>query len=249
MEVKVIKKKDIAGWLNSLVQEYEVFAPVKEGGLVRFGRIGSASEVCQEYQNSKVPPKHILFPQSETLFTYSSTRDAARIKVPPILEKPRLIFGIRPCDARSFVLMDGVFGGQFKEPYYEKRRDNTLVVSTGCTKRRATCFCVGVGGDPFSTEGSDLLLVDIGDEYVVQKVEDRGTRLLEGDRLENAREGEIALAAEVIKTARASMERSMEVDGLKEKLDGLDDPVWKTLSGKVSWLCDLHLSLPYVLLL
>jgi sulfhydrogenase subunit beta (sulfur reductase) len=233
MEAKIIKKTDVTKWLDSLIQEYEVFAPVKEDGLVLFNRISSASEAILDYRNSKMPPKQILLPQSETLFSYGSTKDVAKIEVPPVPEKPRLIFGIRPCDARSFTLLDSVFDGDSKDPYYLDRRANTVVVSLGCIKPRNTCFCNWVGGGPFSTEGSDLLLVDVGDEYLVQIVSDKGAGLLESGGFEDAGKDKLARAAEVIKTAETSMAPAVKMDGLKAKLDSsFDDPVWKLLTEK-----------------
>ena len=233
MKAKIIKKKDIASFLDRLINGYEVFAPVERDGLILFEAIGSGSEALLGYQNSKMPPKGILFPQSETLFSYSSTKDTSNIGVPPGLEKPRLIFGIRPCDAMSFRLLDKVFDGECKDPYYINRRANTVVVSVGCTTPRASCFCTAVGGGPFSAEGSDLLLIDIGDEYVVQIVSDKGARLLEERGFEDAGEDKLALVPEVIKAAEASMEPGVEIYGLKEKLDNrFDDPIWQQLTEK-----------------
>jgi len=233
MKAKIIKKKDIASLLDSLIKEYEVFAPAKRDGLVLFERISSAAESSLDYINSKISPKQLLFPQTETLFSYSSTRDSTEIKAPSGEEKPQLIFGIRPCDARSLTLLDKVFDGECKDPYYVSRRANTVVVSIGCARPQTTCFCTSVGGGPFSTEGSDLLLIDVGDEYIVQIVSDKGERLLKERGFEDAGEDKVALTAIVIKKAEASIGPGVEADGLKEKLDKrFDDPIWQKLTEK-----------------
>jgi ferredoxin len=133
----------------------------------------------------------------------------------------------------SFTLLDKVFGGDFKDPYYLNRRANTVLVSIGCTTPRASCFCNSVGGGPFSTEGSDLLLIDIGDEYVVQIVSDKGAKLLDKKGFEDTGKEKLDLAAGVIKTAEASMGPGVKTEGLKEKLDSIfDDPVWQQLTEK-----------------
>ncbi len=234
MEAKIISKKDIASLLERLIAKYETFAPVKREGLVLFEAIGSGSDAFLDYQNSKMPPKGILFPQSETLFNYHSTKGTAEIEVSPSPEKPQLIFGIRPCDARSLMLLDKVFDGECKDPYYINRRANTVVVSIGCTTPRTSCFCTAVGGGPFLTEGSDLLLIDIGNEYLVQTVTDKGTQLLkDAPELGDAGEDKLSLARQVIGTAGASMSPALKVEGLKEKLDSLfADPAWDLLSEK-----------------
>ena len=217
MKAKIIKKKDVASLLDRLIEKYELFAPVKRDGLILFEAIASGSEAFLDYQNSKIPPKGILFPQSETLFSSSSTRDAAEIEVPPGPEKPQLIFGIHPCDARSLTLLDKVFDGEYKDPYYVNRRANTVVVSIGCTTPRTSCFCTAVGGGPFSSEGSDLLLIDIGSEYLVQTVTDKGTLLLkDAPELSDAGEDKLSLARAAISTAEASMSPGLKVEGLKD---------------------------------
>jgi len=233
MKAKIIKKTDIASFLDKLIKDYEVFAPVERDGLINFEKVSSGSEALLDCPNSKMPPNQPLFPQSGTLFSYSSTKDTGDLEVPPSPEKPRLIFGIRPCDAMSFILLDKVFGGDFKDPYYLTRRANTVLVSIGCITPRASCFCTSVGGGPFSTEGSDLLLIDIGDEYVVQIVSDKGAKLLDKKGFEDAGKEKLDLAAGVIKAAEASMGPGVETEGLKEKLDSsFDDPAWQQLTEK-----------------
>jgi len=234
MKAKTIRKEDIADFLDNLLKEYEVFAPVKRDDLVVFDRIHSGSEAFLNYTNSIRPPKEILYPQSETLFTYSSTDNAASVEVPPGEERPRLVFGIRPCDARSFLFLDRIFNEEeYKDVYYLDRRDAMVVVGLACIKPRATCFCTSVGGGPFSIEGSDLLLIDIGDDYVIQIVSDKGERLLENRQLEDAGEDKLSLMKKVMEDAEASMAPKLKIDALKEKLDRMfDDPIWDLLTEK-----------------
>ncbi|MDD5590708.1 MAG: 4Fe-4S dicluster domain-containing protein [Dehalococcoidales bacterium] len=234
MKTKIIRKQDMTGLLNNLIQEYEVFAPVKRDDLVIFDRIGSDKDVSLEYTNSIKPPKEILFPQSETLFTCGSIGDAASIEVPVSEERPRLLFGIRPCDARSFLLLDKVFNEEnHRDVYYLSRRNDMMVIAIGCIKPRATCFCTSVGGGPFSSQGSDLLLVDIGDDYIIQVITDKGSRLVEKVGVADAGENKLALMKMVIQEAELSMSPQIKTDGLKEKLDSaFDDPIWGSLTEK-----------------
>ena len=233
MEAKIINKQEIASLLDRLIREYEVFAPVNKGDRICFERINSGSEAFLDYQNSRIPPKGLLLPQWEVLFSYHTTPGAVEMEEPPSPERQRLVFGIRPCDARSFTLLDKVFNGECPDPYYVSRRQGTVVVGLGCPKPRATCFCTSVNGGPFSTGGSDLLLVDIGDEYVIQVISDEGARLLEGSGLKDAGEKKLALAAGAVRVAEASLEAGVPTEGLKEKLDrSFNDPVWQQLTEK-----------------
>lgn len=234
MKAKIIRKKDMAKFLDNLLKECEVFAPVKTDDFVVFDWIHSGGEVSLNHTNSTKPPKEILLPQPETLFSYSSTDDTAGIEVPLGKERPRLIFGIRPCDARSFLFLDRVFNEEkYRDVYYLNRRDGMVIVAIGCIKPRVTCFCTSVGGGPFSTEGSDLLLIDIGGEYVVQVVTDNGAKLTVEMNLKDAEGDKLSLTRKVIQDAESSMAPKMKIDGLKENLDTrFTDPIWAPLTEK-----------------
>ena len=233
MKAKIIKKQEILKLIDDFIKEYEVLAPVKKDGLVLFDKIESGRDALLDSKNPRNSPKGVLFPQSEILFNYRSKKDTVDIEVPPIGDKPSLIFGVHPCDAMSFTTLKKVFDGTYRDPYYLERKANTVVVSMGCKEPQPTCFCTSVGGGPFSSEGSDLLLVDIGDEYIVQIVSDKGEKVLEERGLEDAVEAKLALTEGVMEKAQASMGPGLETEGLKEKLDNLfDDPVWQQLTEK-----------------
>ncbi|MHB8985438.1 MAG: 4Fe-4S dicluster domain-containing protein [Eubacteriales bacterium] len=219
-----ISKNDLAGFLNSLMSEYEVYAPVKDGGKVDFQKIKSGEQAYLQYGNSKRPPKSILFPQSEKMLCYEVTREGVRVEE-CCDEAKKVIFGIRPCDARSFTMLDSAFkNDQYQDPYYYKRRGNSVVVGFGCNNPCSTCFCTSVGCGPFDTEGSDVFLTDLGGEFLVEAVTEKGKEFLSKYKLA---EGEADTSA--IKKA-AIVKREVNLEGLKDKLDvNFYDEIWNSL--------------------
>ena len=90
-------------------------------------------------------------------------------------QEKRIIWGVRPCDARSLTILDRVFiNKDYEDPYYSHRRKNTVVISLVCQKPGLGCFCK----DPLTTEGSDLMLLDCGDTYLVKLVSVKGKGLI-----------------------------------------------------------------------
>lgn len=233
MKAKIIRKQDIAKFLDNMLKEYEVIAPVRKGALVVFDQIHSGSEAWLDFTNSIKPPKEVVLPQVETLFNYSSTNNKVDIKVSLPQEKPRLVFGIRPCDAKSFLFLNRVFNEErYRDVYFLNRRE-AIVVAIGCGDPRATCFCTSVSGGPFSTDGSDLLLIDIGDSYIVQVVTDKGASLLDRVNLEDAKEENLSLMRKLIQDVEASMAPKIQLNELKDKLDKIfHDPKWDSLTEK-----------------
>ncbi len=77
MKTKILKKKSIPQFLDKLLEEYEVFAPVKRDSLVVFGRIHSAKEAFLDYVDSKKPPKEMLSPRQRYCSPMSPLRARA----------------------------------------------------------------------------------------------------------------------------------------------------------------------------
>jgi len=245
MNSKMVEGKGLADLVAGWLKEYEVFAPLKRDGIVVFDKVGSADEIMLDYPNTTNPPKELLFPQAEELFSFSSTDDLMSMETHLDNARPRLLLGVRPCDARSLLLLDKVFdGNRYKDVYYLTRRANTLVAVLGCVKPRTTCFCTAVGGGPFSEEGADLFLADIGDTLVVKAVSERGARLVEGSRLDDAGQDQLASMESVARSAEAHLAPAMALDGLSGKLESMfDHPAWGPLTetclgcGVCTYLC------------
>ena len=241
---KVLKKDRLPGFLERLVRKRQVFAPVKKGEVLLIREIDSPSQVILEYRNAKESPKSVLFPQRETLFRYRAEKGRAEVDPPSGEEKGRVLFGIRPCDARGLLLLDKVFGGGSSDPYYADKRKNTVVVSLGCTDPNPSCFCLSMGGGPCSAEGSDLLLLDLGDFHLAEAVNEKGAALLEDQAFEQSDEESLSLAEKIRKQAEACMQPVAKKENLEQDLERLfNDPVWKDLTesclgcGICTYLC------------
>ncbi|MGE5843000.1 MAG: 4Fe-4S dicluster domain-containing protein [Deltaproteobacteria bacterium] len=224
--------------------ERKVFAPVKKGEVILIREIDSPSQVILQYHNAKESPKSALFPQRETLFRYRAEKGKAQVEVPSEESRGRVIFGIRPCDARGILLLDRVFRSGCSDPYYADKRKNTVVVSLGCVDPNPSCFCVSMGGGPCSHEGSDLLLLDLGDRYLVEAVSEEGAALLEDQAFEESDEDSLEHGKRIKKQADASMKPVAKKENLEGELDRLfNDPVWKDLAesclgcGICTYLC------------
>lgn len=235
MKEMKIAKNELVSFLDTLISEYKVFAPVKRDSSVVFQEIHSGSEALLDYANSKKPPKEIFFPQSEVLFTYHLGGEGLGIEEPAFEDKQMVIFGIRPCDAKSFVILDNIFNSQvYEDVYYIDKREKTLVIAIGCNRPNSTCFCTTLGGGPFSGDGSDLLLIDIDQEYVVQAVTEKGEQLLKKhDEFKEVEEHSLSLMRNVTQTAGDLIKFKVETGEIREKLTGMfDDAFWDLLHEK-----------------
>ncbi len=230
MTSKVIDKSAVAGFLDDLGEQYEVLAPTERDGLTSYDVRDCGDEVRLRFLNSKRPPKQLFFPCSETLFTFED----GEVTAVPLPHEQRIVFGIRPCDARSFTILDRVFdASDCQDPYYAARRQNTLMIGLGCGQPALSCFCTSLSGGPFDTEGLDLLFSDLGDRFLVESLTAEGEALVADSRyFREATETDLEQKAEI--TARAEgMISGPDLEGTKEKLDVMyDDAFWDDVHQK-----------------
>lgn len=76
----ILSKKDIPSFLDKLISEYQVFAPVQEGSYTLFKQISSGADAVLTDSNTKLPAKEIFFPQSEKLFSYNVTEEGTKLE-------------------------------------------------------------------------------------------------------------------------------------------------------------------------
>ena len=156
---------------------------------------------------------------------------------------PRVILGIHSCDTRALQLLDGVFlTGDYQDPYWAKKREQTTLVVLGCADPCETCFCTSVGSGPFDRRGADVMLIDIGNEYVADVRNEKGQALF--DHLPDASQEQVDTSRQVQAAAAAKMKKPFESAGIKDRLYSLfDSDFWPKIQqsclgcGACTFLC------------
>ena len=240
----ILSKQDLPKFVTELIGKYKVFAPVDVNDTTVFKEVKNAKEINMKYNNTKVPPKNILFCQTETLFKFTPGTKA-KIESVDIDEK-KVIFGIRPCDAKSIAILDHAFKGDYEDPYFLNRRKNTALVGLSCTEPALNCFCTSFDDTPASSKYVDILLTDIGDKYYVEVISDKGKQLTKGlsTLFKPAKENDTKKKKEVEKKAINMISRQQKTNGIVEKLDKIfENPFWKEVAfkcvgcGACTYLC------------
>ncbi len=175
---RVIEKSRLTELLDKLAHDYYLIAPVQNGD-VTFQHVKSGREVTLDYVNTTLSPKGAFFPQTETLFRFSrGSEGELRVEPETGLQREQVVFGIRPCDARSLRLLDMVFDGEYRDSYYIGRREKTTLIGLACFRPDNSCFCPTFGIDPAGGQDVDVLFSDIGDRYLVEASTEKGTAFL-----------------------------------------------------------------------
>ena len=246
MEKRLIRKEALAGIVEELSGKLWVCAPVKEGDQVLFRVLKAGEKPLFDFANTKNAPKNFLFPRTETMMKYTRTPQGMVFAGEAGEREETVLFGVRPCDARSFVLLDMLFDQEkYRDPYYLDKRARTTVVAFACAQPPyTTCFCTSVGGAPVSSEGADILLTDLGEACLAEFLTPKGEALLGAFNGSPAGEAEEKQKEEIATRAAGEIRSRIPAREIKPILDThFEDPFWNTLSlkclacGTCTYLC------------
>ena len=184
--MQMISKQNLRGWLTRIAQDHRLIAPTQVSRVILFRPVADVEQVVLDYVNSVLSPKEWFFPRTDTLFTIERNADGVEL-TPPTLDQKQVIFGIRPCDARAITKQDKVFLGDPPDSNYGQRRTNTTLIGLACAQAAPWCFCTSVGIQPDDAGDVDVMLKQVGDNYLVESITEKGVELV---KLATTTEGE-----------------------------------------------------------
>ncbi|MGO9983921.1 MAG: 4Fe-4S dicluster domain-containing protein [Rhodomicrobium sp.] len=176
--------------------------------------------------------KRILHPPAQTL--WSAQKTAEGFEITPAVETSRkyAFLGVRPCELSAIAIQDRVFcGGPYRDQAYAGRRQNAFIIAVNCGTPGGSCFCTSMQTGPKASSGFDLALTELleggAHEFLVETGSEAGAGLLAKLLHNPATPEQIALAEAVLSNAVAHMGRSLNTEGLKERLQSnLNHPRW-----------------------
>ncbi len=228
-----------------------VYAPVARAGELVFDALGPDDALVWDYRNTRRAPKELFLPQQQALLRYRSARGAYNAYEPAgVTAQPGVLLAARSCDARALLLLDAVLlDGPYRDPHYAAQRGAIQVWALACDHPRPTCFCHALGGDPYSSEGADVLMRPAGEGLLLEGVTARGEALLaelaaEGT-LVPADDAALAVAQSAASEARARLAAMPALLDATPALEGLFDDLalWREVAatclacGTCTYLC------------
>jgi ferredoxin len=215
-------RDDVAAWLDGLSSRLTLIAPRAVEGQVLYRPVAGSAEIAFDFGKADLPVKEYFLPSTHVLFSVEKDKEGLRVEE-PALEEERVVFGLRPCDARALRILDALFLKEPVDPYYARRREKTTLIGLACREMGAECFCTSLGLAPDDASDVDLMLTEVGKGgkgYAVQVVTRKGEAVLGGLRLEEV-EGTIWAGWKACPTS--------------EKTPILETEAWPQHFGHVYW--------------
>jgi len=179
-----IPKEKWGTFIEGLSAKAQVYVPCLEGDTVVFRLFGKDKTLCFD-RPANTPPKSVIFPQSDTLFSFKFIKDPENpqkmaVELTENKDFPKaIIIGSRPCDAKGFTVYDRPYTQtDTPDPYYKGRREQTTILTLTCQAPSAGCFCTSVNGGPADREGSDALITEVEKGYFIEALTEKGKAVL-----------------------------------------------------------------------
>ncbi|MBU2513189.1 4Fe-4S dicluster domain-containing protein [bacterium] len=234
MKVIKISTQNWSEGIAKLRNEYRLYAPVKKGTGSQIKELKPEENPDLSLKLSRFSPKSVVFPQSQIMFTYSldeNDKDYNLLKEVKVDSTPRVVIGLKPCDASSFGIVKRNYDNpDYQDSYWMDSYNSLTLVGCACDEPAATCFCLSVGGGPYNETGLDLLLITVEDGYLVKVITDKGKNLVkiagwteetDFDQFENRQ-----------KAAEEKITSEIQTDRLKELEvnDLFNAPIWEEMA-------------------
>ncbi|UCC72553.1 MAG: 4Fe-4S dicluster domain-containing protein [Gemmatimonadota bacterium] len=175
---QVLAKDRVGEWIERLMAEAEVIAPVlAHGGDEVFAPIRSPGEVLWEFTNPVHPPKRFLLPQTDPVVAIRRGDNGYELEA-IVDERRRVLLNVRSCDVAGLAFLQHVHAADLPDRSYLERAAATTIVCLSCPDPCPLGFCICSGAGPFAREGYDLQLSDIGDLLLAEIGSERGGELL-----------------------------------------------------------------------
>lgn len=221
--MNVITRDHLRSWLDELAKSMTLIAPKAVEEQILYKSVRDSSEVILDFTKTDLSAKEHFIPATHSLFSVHREKQGLKLEDPPP-ERPRALFGLRPCDAKALRVLDALFiKEEPADPYYVERRQNTTLIGLACREMGAECFCTSVGITPDDPSDVDLMLTEVNQGYAVQIITDKGKQLL-GNWLLEPVEGELPRPA--------MREAKVPIKDAESWPQYFDHPYWARLSDR-----------------
>ena len=232
-----IDKVDWERGMDKIKASYLTFGPVKDQEFHNFKVLNKESYPDLRCLNTRLSPKSIIYPQSEILFEYSldeNREDHHIMKEAAFTDAQRAVVGIRPCDAKAFLLVKRNFDTpDFKDPYWIRAFEATSLIGLACKNPCSSCFCIDTGCGPYHEEGLDVLLVENNDYFLAKVMTEKGDTIVAAAEWDEEVAQDIAekQIQETKAAAEANIQSSVETDRLRDMETTVlyDAPFWEDI--------------------
>lgn len=228
-----VSKNNFSKFVDEAIKQFEVWAPAENNAKLSFKKIEKAADANLSYVRTTQGAKKIFHPAKAEIFNHTQKYGYISKEETPV--KDIIILGLHPCDLNAVIIQDKVFADSEIENAYLKRRKNAVLIAAICDKADDNCFCGCMDSGPGPKEGFDLLITDLGSDYLVEAGSVKGEKLLETAEKANASDADLKAKEEKIANLKKDIGKKCKFDCSKMKTilqENFNHDYWKNESDR-----------------
>jgi len=176
--MKKFTREELYKLIDGLLKGFEVIGPRELAGKgISYQAITATPDLYLGDGFTLEPVKKFFFSPSEYLFAQAN----GSWEEMPLGKSKRVIFGVRPCEARGLTLLDKIFDApEYADDSYVSRRKNTAIIGLSCLNPGKDCFCTSLGGSPLDGRGMDALIFACAERFIAEIATEKGKEIFSG---------------------------------------------------------------------
>ena len=168
MKTYKMSKEKFPEFVKLVKTKGKLYGPVKQKEKYSFEEINDHLDLDFDYQRTVISPKKFLTPPRYNTLRFVKF---GQTDVFPD-DELQIVLGVHPCDIHAIKILDRLFLGNIKDPYYAKRRENLIIIGHSCLPDE-NCVCQSTGTDMVE-DGFDMFFTELKDYFLVWVGSDKG---------------------------------------------------------------------------
>jgi ferredoxin len=246
---------DLFTLVQAIPEKYKIIAPKAEGYALNYGIIDNPLQIALGYISHEEPGSYRLYKDEgsvsldkartmnnlkwfterpdERIYTAEGKNGSFIVEEPEYKPRPQAFVFVRPCDVNAIYCMDRTFNHQYRDPMYDRFRDDNLIIAINCFHPGKNCFCATFNAGPTLRKGFDLLLSDLGGEYLIEIGTEKGARLITEIPLKQAAPNSLGKKDNMTDRAKRSMPKAFNIkNGAKALAENYNHPYWEQITDR-----------------
>ncbi|MEK6645651.1 MAG: 4Fe-4S dicluster domain-containing protein [Candidatus Firestonebacteria bacterium] len=177
--IEKLKISELVVWLKN--KQYKVVGPKAKENQFVYGDLDSPDELKLEHKPPVLALKKYYLPQEENLLNFSFGETKG--KEVDVSNNFTVVFGAHTCDIAGVICLENACDIEPKDNNFFERNKNILIIGIECLKpcdEYATCVTMGTHNPK---GGYDLMLTDIGNQYLVHVNSQEGLNVVANDKI------------------------------------------------------------------
>jgi sulfhydrogenase subunit beta (sulfur reductase) len=231
-------KAGLQKFYEEIIGKFETYAPREKFGKYDYKRVSKLDECDPDSPiETTMSIKPLFFPKTAKVMKFKEDNTGTIVSETDedSLTGKRVILGVKHCDARGLQVLDQVYNWDYIDTDYQKRRENTVIISTRCDKAGIQCFCTSLDYDVENSDAHDIRIINgLEGKIYIQAVTQKGEGFVKENISQQSAVGSQQSLEEIkkhYKSFEASFRLKMDYKEVNEKLQKLfDSPEFETVS-------------------